>query len=406
MRIDTVQLRTFLTTPSIDRTTLFGAVAAVALVGLVGVLASQDKAPPPEMAMAPAAPPAEMAQPAPQAVPVPPPAEQQATVPPAAAPAPGIASVDQTPTGNKGVAAGKPGMEIAPPKTAETKPKKPPKTAKVEPPPAAAKLPPLEQQALGYTSFSRDVDTISAMKLDNPSEVRDALGRLKRHDPKMMSQGWIANGAEIASKNSAFSASINKELQKRGHDEMVSRLSDPSYLLRLDGAYAAMNDVLSPLAVDTNKLNTLKQRFISTSYEFQKIKKWGALDTPLTTTPTFAAFAPKPENDPRPFVLQAGLFGGKSKTEAPAAVVPTGPTTRALQLAARLAMGDSPDSIAAASPALISDKGLEQCLRWSRLNLNQCMAAAHFPSEEAFCTGTHAVAEVSACWSQLLPTKS
>ena len=44
-----------------------------------------------------------------------------------------------------------------------------------------------------------------------------------------------------------------------------------------------------------------------------------------------------------------------------------------------------------------------RCLNWARLNLDQCIAASRFPSEEAYCTGKHAVEEVRSCWAEALP---
>lgn len=419
MSFDLSKIRTILATPGQDRTTLLlGAAAVAALAGVVFVAANREPAPiataqpPVAVAEAPATPP-----PLPEVAVVPPPA---ATPPAEPAPDQSIASVNQTPTGNQSVAAGKPGMEIAPPakvpetKSADAKPKpdkkatkmaKAPPTETPAPPPSAqGGMPSLNTQAQGYVTFARDVDSISKMALQNPTEVRDALNRLKKHQPKQMTEGWIAYGASLAADNKDFSASLKKEVEKRGRDTVEQKIaSDPSYLLRLDGAGAALNDIFASVASDTAKLNTLQQRFISTAYEFQKIKKWGALER--TTPNAFASLTsplPEPERA-RDFVVAAGLFGG-GKSKAPE-VVPTGPTQRALELAARLTIGEGANDTSSV-PLVVGDKGLEQCLRWAKLNLNQCMAASHFPSEEAYCTGKHALAEVSACWSQLLPTKS
>ena len=292
-------------------------------------------------------------------------------------------------------------------KVAEAKPKADKKATemakempspKTTPPASSGGMPSLNTQAQGYVKFARDIDTISSMKLQSPTEVRSALGRLKTHQPKQMTEGWIAYGAQIAGENKKFAEALDKEIEKRGRDGVTEKLEkDPSYVLRLDGAYEAMGDILASVASDTTKLNTLQERFISTAYEFQKIKKWGFLEQKDVRSFAALPMSPLPE-DAGNYVIQAGLFGG-GKSKAPETVNVMGPTQSALKLAAKLAIGDAPNTS-------VGDAGLEQCLRWARLNLNQCMAASHFPSEEAYCTGKHALAEVSACWSQLLPTKS
>lgn len=428
MTFDFAKIKTILATPGQDRTTLLlGAVAVVAVASVFAIGFSDREAPvaqskaPEPVAEAPAAQPTPSAEP--QVATIPPPASDQSA--PAAEPGSSVASVNRAPSGGVSVAAQKPAMEIAPPektaaakdktkaksKTAEAKPKvdkKATKMAKAAPsperPPPSPKggMPSLNAQAQGYVTFARDIDTISAMKLQSPTEVRNALHRLKRHQPKQMTEGWIAYGAEIAGENKKFAASLAKEIEKRGRKGVASKIEkDPSYVLELRGAYDAMNDILASVSSDTAKLNTLQERFISTAYEFQKIKKWGMLEenVPQDELKSFASLptSPLPEVAHN-YVIPAGLFGG-GKSKAPAMGNATGPTQSALVLAARLAASDAPST-------RVGDAGLEQCLRWARLNLNQCMAASHFPSEEAYCTGKHALAEVSACWSQLLPTKS
>ncbi len=416
MRIDPALIGRVRTWATENKIALASAVAAMAFVALVAILATPQRTVPPApvaSAPVPAAPGPEIAlttPPAPEAVPAPSTAAEATPPAPSAPAASGPEAQNRSP-----VAAGKPGMESAQPKVAEkpkakAKSKDETKVASLPPktPPVATPVVPIDTQAQGYVSFTRDVDTVYGMTLDNPTQVRDALSRLRKHEPKQMAQGWIVYGAKIAAGNDEFKASLVKEVEKRGRDGVQKRIdSDPMYLFKLDGAYNAMNDVLGRLASQTGKLDELKKRFIQTAYDFQKIKKWGALDPSLnpSLSPSgmLASLSPSAPEVARAYVIPAGLF---SKSSPKPSLTPIGPTDRAMKLAARLAMGDTPEDIAAISSALITDKGLEQCLRWAKLNTNQCMAAAHFPSEEAYCTGTHQIAEVSACWSQLLPAKS
>lgn len=46
------------------------------------------------------------------------------------------------------------------------------------------------------------------------------------------------------------------------------------------------------------------------------------------------------------------------------------------------------------------EEHLERCLRFARLNLRQCLAAAHFEDEEIFCAARHGFTETGACWGR------
>lgn len=246
--------------------------------------------------------------------------------------------------------------------------------------------PEVDGKAKSYEAFQRDVDEISGMKLKTPKEVRAAFGRLLKHQPADLSKGWVAYSARLAADNGTFASAVQAEVERRGLDKVLARIDrDPMYLRKLDGAYETVDALNSMIEKDTGKLNKLGDRFISVAYDFQKTKKWGALEK---RGPALA------ETQASDHVVPA-LFGKRTKVEAPTT------TDRVLKLAAYLAAGKS-----ASDASLTQDPGLEQCLRWARLNLNQCMAAAYFPSEEAYCTGKHGIDEVAACWSGMLPSGS
>lgn len=247
---------------------------------------------------------------------------------------------------------------------------------------------PVDAQAKGYEAFARDVDEIANMKLNTPKQVRAALARLQKHEPSTVSDGWVAYAARAVALNKEFGKTIDKEVADRGLKTVVDKIAnDPKYLARLSGAYEALDGLMKQVAADTGKLDQLGERFMSTAYAFQKNKQFGALERR----------APAGAEALDGNVVPA-FFGKKSKPVEPADL-----SRRVLQLAAQLNAGGLKDS---AANALAHDKSLEQCLRWAKLNLNQCAAAAYFPSEEAYCAGKHGINEVSACWSKLLPTRS
>jgi len=212
-----------------------------------------------------------------------------------------------------------------------------------------------------------------------------------KHQPEKLSDGWIAYSARVIAANDTFSRGIEAEVAKRGRDTVLAKIaSDPQYVNKLPGAFDALDGLMKQVERETSKLSELGNRFIQTAYAFQK-KKWGEAE-PQPARPHYAGTETVR-------LIPAGLF---SRDEKPAAAAPVGVTQRVLMLAASLDAG-GPE--AASSKALMHDPGLSQCMRWARLNLNQCLAAAYFPSEQAYCTGKHAINEVNACWTKLLPQK-
>jgi hypothetical protein len=249
---------------------------------------------------------------------------------------------------------------------------------------------PIDSEARSYEAFSTDIDKLTRTEFNTPKDIRAAFDQLLKHQPEKLSDGWIAYSARVVAANDTFSKAVDAEVAKRGRDTVMAKIaSDPAYVNKLPGAFDALDGLMKQVARDTSKLSQLGDRFIQTAYAFQK-KKWG--EASPQQQPHYAAAETAR-------VIPAGLF---SRDDKPAAATPVGVTQRVLMLAASLDAG-GPE--AASSKALMHDPGLSQCMRWARLNLNQCLAAAYFPSEQAYCTGKHAINEVNACWTRLLPQK-
>jgi hypothetical protein len=231
--------------------------------------------------------------------------------------------------------------------------------------------------------------------------VKTVETALQKHVPEQLSAGWIAYSARLVAKNDAFANAVKADVAKDGRAAVMDRITkDAKYVMGLPGAYAALDQLMDSVSSDTRKMSAVGDRFIKVAYAFQK-EKWGYNDkTPLPQdmgTPVHA------------YVIPAGFFGdlfsGDSTPAAPKASELGSTSKRVLQLAASISTGPGPvDSATAMS--LTQDKDMTQCLRWAKLNMAQCVAAAHFPSEHAYCTGKHAINEASNCWIKLLPTKS
>jgi hypothetical protein len=259
---------------------------------------------------------------------------------------------------------------------------------------------PVQVQAANYEDFERDVDKFTKMDIRTPKDVKAVDVQLMKHQPERLSSGWIAYSARMVAQNTAFSDAVKADIAKNGRAAVMDKIAhDSKYVASLPGAFDALDKLMTATANDTSRMSQLGDRFIKMAYAFQK-EKWGMGEAPL---PHYAE-APQQTVRVVPASFFGDLFSGSGAAKSPAAAgMPSALNQRILTLAASLNAGPVDG---AAATSLTLDKDMTQCLRWARLNLNQCLAAAHFPSEHAYCTGKHGINEVSACWTRLLPTKS
>lgn len=231
----------------------------------------------------------------------------------------------------------------------------------------------------------------SSNPLKTPRNVRQALKQLKIADPVPLAANWLNEQADIARHNRAFADGVRGQLRARGKQELLALIaSDVGYVFNIPGAGEAMADVVSHVGVEDKALSTLSTRLRDTSYAMQR-SKWGMIEPlKLETAPVKTASASWTDK-------LKGIAAELSPV-APAQAYSVSVMHRIMATAARRIV--DPDQ-----PVDVSAKGSDtaRCVNWARLNLAQCIAAAHFPSEEAYCTGKHAVEEVRQCWAQVLP---
>lgn len=248
---------------------------------------------------------------------------------------------------------------------------------------------PLSRIADPYFKFDKAINVAETSKLNSPKEVRRVLKTLRFSQAETLADGWYAARAMTAANTAVFAKGVRNELRIHGEAKLLGSLNDPEYVMRLPGADAAISAVMVAAQTEDARLTKLRKRLIDTSYKFQK-QKWG-MNTPLISEPeTKAAEATSPT-----VTLQQTL----------AALSPVSPAQAYSYnvMAKILARGAREIMSAPIVPISGGKDETTSCLNWARLNLNQCVAAAHFPSEEAWCTGTHAVEDIRACWSAALP---
>lgn len=245
-----------------------------------------------------------------------------------------------------------------------------------------------------YVSYGSALATVAEARLNTPNDVRRALATLRIEEPDRLAEAWYASRAMIAAQDPEFAQGVRNEARAVGKVALLEQLAvDGDHILQIRGASSASAAVALAIRDETGRMSQLSTRFIDKAYEFQK-QKWGMIE---------------PESAPLEAPVKAASASPLEKARAVmAALSPIGTAhaytpsvmNRILTLAAHQVL----DGSMAAMQAGAARNPTGRCLNWARLNLNQCVAAARFPSEEAWCTGKHAVEDVGNCFAEAVPS--
>lgn len=250
-----------------------------------------------------------------------------------------------------------------------------------------------------YVAFNTAVDEAFKSQLATPREVRRLLDALRFNEPQMVAQSWLAHRGLIAAENPEFQEGVRLAVARDGAISVMQQLSGRgSFARNLRGADSAVSAVLERVANDNYRMTVLKARFLSTAQEFQT-KRWGMIERP--ETPASVDFADAGTDDSLTDQISDTLQNFSPISPAHAYASPL--MERVLAYGALHVIATSLETDVSTAEMAPADRRTTSCLNWAKLNLNQCVAAAHFPSEEAWCTGTHAVEDVRACWEKVLP---
>ncbi len=270
--------------------------------------------------------------------------------------------------------------------------------ASVDPSAGIASLsakPQFEQLAGVYADFGSAIAAVGESRLNTPADVRRALAALRFSQPDALADGWYATHALIASRDAVFAQGVRDEVRMRGKTAVFDALeSDENYIQQIRGARNATEAVAQALRSENQRMTALSARFKETSYAFQK-QRWGM------TTPLPGAGQSKTADARQSLTERAGALLAALSPVKPAYAYTPSVMNRVLTLAAYQVIDGSMEA-----GATNTRNPTGRCLNWARLNLDQCLAAARFPSEEAYCAGKHGVEEVRGCWAQALPASA
>lgn len=242
-----------------------------------------------------------------------------------------------------------------------------------------------------YRRFIADIRAISKMRLDDPKNLRRAQAMLKSYDDRRLARGWLALCAEIAVKSNDFVGGIKKAAgQKGGADDLKAELTlKPVTAFSFPGWENATRAIISEVARDTALMQSVADRLSEIAYG--RTSKEASLaeaarrgdpnpDSPATApTGSSLASASQLNSKAQAFIGQMLAVGAR------------------LYLSDRTTLGGDPEA-----SAMAANRDNDQCLRWAKLNLSQCLAAAHDNNERAYCLGKQGIEERAKCWSWLL----
>ena len=261
----------------------------------------------------------------------------------------------------------------------------------------------LDRLARRYAEFDRALNAAASSRLNTPKEVRRVLRDLRYTKADQIGKGWYAFRAVVAANHPDFARGVRDEIETLGERTVLKQLTGSgSYARSIAGAQSAAAEVIDAIAEDNQLMASLSERFLSAAREFQN-KKWG-MTRPLSDGKMTAELDADEDMADENMADQLAALGRALREVAgitPAHAYSPATMERILALGAQRVIGVSPGE----SQSLMSDRASDKCLKWARLNLNQCLAAAHFPSEEAWCTGKHAIGDVRACWAKALPPR-
>jgi hypothetical protein len=300
------------------------------------------------------------------------------------------------------------------------------------PPAAEAANVDLQTAVTAYAAYHSDVSELRAGNMRTADDLERALDRVARHNRDELTRGWVAYGSSIASQSPAFVQGVREAAEYYGRDAVIWAVSvDPSYSRGLRGGQEATRLLLDSANADAARIVAVADRYQELAYSLQR-QRWanavapqqaarvqrvrslgreGAPDdaVPATWSPRLmvATLSVQPANDPTVYGGRRfwdAVRGGTEVVEVAAAPAGTfrANLTRAEALdrmtaVAALQALDAVDTNQSAVSRLIADPRSRDCFEMAQLQLYQCMSAARFRYENAFCLGQHGLRDIGTC---------
>jgi hypothetical protein len=291
----------------------------------------------------------------------------------------------------------------------------------------------LRTAVTAYAAYQNDVSELRASTIGNANQLEAALDRVARHNRDALTRGWVAYGASTAAQSPAFVQGVRDAAAYYGRDAVIWAVSvDPSYARGLRGGAEATRMLLDSANADAARIVSVADRYQEMAYSLQRqrwanavapqqaarvqrIRALGREGAPASAVPsemsprlTVTPLSLSPGSDPTAYGGRRfwdALRGGAEVVEVSSAPVTyqwrvnvtRGEALDRMAAVAALQALDAVDTNQSAVSRLISDPRSRDCFEMAQLQLYQCMSAARFRYENAFCLGQHGLRDIGTC---------
>lgn len=280
------------------------------------------------------------------------------------------------------------------------------------------------RSASQYAGFHRTLGNIRDREITSGAVLDQSMDEISVYLAReRLVRAWLAYSSLIAEQHPQFLDDVRDVADYYGRDAAISALAnDPAYAGAFRYSEAASASVLEAIDEDSAQIRELGEQYRQSAYGLQN-QRWAnaiardrqnrlaalraaddisaPLANDLFTTSFFseadigAASGMFPETSPRP------SLPATTPNLTLNADIPYEPDRvrvgRILSIAALRAIGEDTRYTEESIQSLLADPLAQRCISWARINLAQCVAAAHFEYEDSFCIAQHALIEVSNC---------
>jgi hypothetical protein len=280
------------------------------------------------------------------------------------------------------------------------------------------------RSASQYAGFHRTLGNIRDREITSGDVLDQSMDELSVYLAReRLVRAWLAYSSLIAEQHPQFLDDVRDVADYYGRETAMAALAnDPAYAGAFRYSDQASESVLDAIDEDSDQIRILGEQYRSAAYNLQN-ERWAnaiARDRQNRLAALRAAddIAAPLANDlfTTSFIDETDIGAASSLFQStgpmprlPASTpdltlnadVPYEPDRvrvgRILSIAAMRAIGDNTQYSEQSIQNLLADPLAQRCISWARINLAQCVAAAHFEYEDSFCIAQHALIEVSNC---------
>lgn len=279
------------------------------------------------------------------------------------------------------------------------------------------------RSASQYAGFHRTLGEIREREITSGAVLDQSMDELAVYLAReRLVRAWLAYSSLIAEQHPQFLDDVRDVADYYGRDAAVAALAnDPAYAGAFRYADQASESVIEAIEEDSEEIAQIGQQFRLAAYDLQS-ERWAnavsrdrqnrlaalraadSISAPLATDMFSTQFVSQTDMG-----SASSMFAATARPSLPASTpdlsldpdVPYEPDRvrvgRILSIAALRAIGDDNRFTEDSLQSLLADPLAQRCIEWARVNLAQCVAAAHFEYEDSFCIAQHALIDVSQC---------